>query len=226
MRSHSPKDGFVLAFALVMLAIATIVLGGLYTLVSMTARQSIIYEGRNTCRLAAQSAIEYVKPAIEKKFQDAIGGTEVKIGPRSSTAYSWFNLPNGGTTLGSSRAYYTLPSTNIVINGCEVKLEFGPCRQVDSSSSAIVSLIARARRLNANGTFSESVIEELFRFGTGLDIELISETTALACRMLNIDGVAVANQFVNSCRSHSNAVLIVLDFFWNSYFHSFKSLRI
>ena len=167
MRSHSPKDGFVLAFALVMLAIATIVLGGLYTLVSMTARQSIIYEGRNTCRLAAQSAIEYVKPAIEKKFQDAIGGTEVKIGPRSSTAYSWFNLPNGGTTLGSSRAYYTLPSTNIVINGCEVKLEFGPCRQVDSSSSAIVSLIARARRLNANGTFSESVIEELFRFGTG-----------------------------------------------------------
>ena len=66
MRSHSPKDGFVLAFALVMLAIATIVLGGLYTLVSMTARQSIIYEGRNTCRLAAQSAIEYVKPAIEK----------------------------------------------------------------------------------------------------------------------------------------------------------------
>ncbi|MDO5317771.1 MAG: hypothetical protein Q4G65_04010 [bacterium] len=167
MRSHHSKDGFVLAFALVMLAIATIVLGGLYTLVSMTARQSIIYEGRNTCRLAAQSAIEYVKPAIEKKFQDAIGGTEVKIGPRSSTAYSWFNLPNGGTTLGSSRAYYTLPSTNIVINGCEVKLQFGPCRQVDNTSSAIVSLIARARRLNPNGTVSTSVIEELFRFGTG-----------------------------------------------------------
>ena len=167
MRAHSPKDGFVLAFALVLLAISTIVLGGLYTLVSMTTRQSAIYEGRNACRLAAQSAIEYVKPAIEKKFQDAIGGTEVKIGPRSSTAYNWFNLPNGGSTLGSARVYYTLPSTNIVINGCEVKLQFGPCRQVDNTSSAIVSLIARARRLNPNGTVSTSVIEELFRFGTG-----------------------------------------------------------
>ena len=167
MRAHSPKDGFVLAFALVLLAISTIVLGGLYTLVSTTTRQSAVYEGRNACRLAAQSAIEYVKPAIEKKFQDAIGGTEVKIGPRSSTAYNWFNLPNGGTTLGSSRVYYTLPSTNIVINGCEVKLQFGPCRQVDNTSSAIVSLIARARRLNPNGTISTSVIEELFRFGTG-----------------------------------------------------------
>jgi len=166
--NHPPsKDGFVLAFALVMLAISTIVLGGLYTLVSMAARQSIIYEGRNTCRLAAQSAIEYVKPAIEKKFQDAIGGTEVKIGPRSSTAYNWFNLPGGGSTLGSARASYTLPSTNIVINGCDVRLQFGPCRQVDNSSSAIVSLIARARRRNVNGTESVSVIEELFRFGTG-----------------------------------------------------------
>ena len=167
MISHPQKDGFVLAFALVLLAISTIVLGGLYTLVSMTTRQSAIYEGRNACRLAAQSAIEYVKPAIEKKFQDAIGGTEVKIGPRSSTAYNWFNLPNGGSTLGSARVYYTLPSTNIVINGCEVKLQFGPCRQVDNTSSAIVSLIARARRLNPNGTVSTSVIEELFRFGTG-----------------------------------------------------------
>ena len=167
MKYDSSKGGFVLVFSLVLLAISTIVLGSLYTLVSMTVRQSAIYEGRNACRLAAQSAIEYVKPAIEKRFQDSIGGTQVKIGPRSSTAYSWFNLPNGGMTLGNSRASYTLPSTNIVINGCEVKLQFGPCRQVDNSSSAIVSLIARARRPNVNGTVSSSVIEELFRFGTG-----------------------------------------------------------
>ena len=164
---RSGRDGFALVFSLVMLAIAVIVLGGLYTLVSASARQAAIYEGRNACRLAAQSAIEFVKSAIEKRFQDAIGGTQVKIGPRSSTAYVWFNKPQGGSEIGSGQVRYQLPSTNIVINGCRVRLEFGPSGQIGTSSSAVVSLIARAQRTNPNGTVSTSVIEERFRFGTG-----------------------------------------------------------
>ena len=167
-RQPPTHRGFALAFSLVMLLITTLTLGGLYTLVSGAVRQAAIYEGRNVCRLAAQSAIEIVKPQIDIAFQKSTGNTTVRIGPRSSTAFNWFNLPSGGRSIGTGSYTYTLPSTNFVINGCVISMQFGPSGQTaTNSSSAVVSLIARASRVNPNGSRSTSVIEERFRFGTG-----------------------------------------------------------
>ncbi len=60
--------------------------------------------------------------------------------------------------------------------------------------------------------------------GTYLPIVSIGETAAFTGCGLNIDGVAVLDEFVNSRRGHAHAVLIVFNFFWNTNFHRIYSL--
>ena len=49
---------------------------------------------------------------------------------------------------------------------------------------------------------------------------LVGESAAFACGFLNKDSVSVFYEFVYSCRGHCHAVLIVLNLFWNSNYHS------
>ena len=161
--------GFALAFSLVFFAIVAFLLAGLFSMVSNSARMSAIYMGQNRCRLAAQSAIEWVKPQLDVMFQKhtgSNGGASVRIGPKASTAYAWF-ANSDEKTIGTGRYVFTLPSTNVWFNGCEVKLFFGPSGQIDNSSSAIVSILARARYVDPNRVVSDVAIEERFRFGVG-----------------------------------------------------------
>lgn len=165
-RQHS--RGFALAFSLVFLVIVSFVAMALFGTVSFSTRMTSIYLGRSRCRLAAQSAIEWAKSRINTAFEQYTGvsTSTVRIGPKASTAYAWFNTAAGVQTIGTGTYAFTLPaSTNL--NGCTVRMWFGPSGQVENSSSAIVSLIVEATRLNPNGTTSEIVVEERFRFGTG-----------------------------------------------------------
>ena len=50
-------------------------------------------------------------------------------------------------------------------------------------------------------------------------ILLVGEATPLSCRMLHEYLMAVLDEFTHSRRGHAHAVLIVLDFFWNTNFH-------
>ena len=168
----SRKAGFALAFAIVIFAVASFLMLGLFTMVSSSSRYAAVAMGRNRCRLAAQSAIESVKVDIRTAFERFTGNNStVRIGPRSSTSYAWFSSGNAfsigsGTLANGTR--YDLPTTNIVINGCSVRLCFGrPCGQIGSSSEAIVSIIGRAEYTDPNGIQSASTIEERFRFAVG-----------------------------------------------------------
>ena len=69
MRNRRHSAGFVLPFALVLIACATIVLGGTLAYVSNTGRQSAIYADRTRCRLAAHSALDAARGVIYKKFE-------------------------------------------------------------------------------------------------------------------------------------------------------------
>ena len=60
--------------------------------------------------------------------------------------------------------------------------------------------------------------------GARCHIVLIRETATLAGRMLHDDAVSALYQFCHSRRGHAHPVLIVLDFFWHTYFHSSKYL--
>jgi len=169
---RNPRDnsaGFALAFSLVFFAIVTFLLAGLFSMASNSARMSAIYMGQNRCRLAAQSAIEWVKPQLDVMFQKhtgSNGGASVRIGPKASTAYAWFSNSDE-KTIGNGTYTFVLPATNVWFNGCEVKLFFGPSGQIDNSSSAIVSILARARYIDPNRVVSDVAIEERFRFGVG-----------------------------------------------------------
>ena len=168
----SSSAGFALAFSLVFFAIATLLMAGLFGMLSSSVRMSAIYMGNNRCRLAAQSAIEWVKPQIDIMFKKHTGanggGAAVRIGPKASAAYAWFGNSDGnGKKIGTGTYAFVMPATNVWFNGCEVRLYFGPSGQIDNSSSAIVSIIARAKCRNANGTVSDIALEERFRFGVG-----------------------------------------------------------
>ena len=54
---------------------------------------------------------------------------------------------------------------------------------------------------------------------TSLHILVVGESTPLACCMLHAHFVTTTGQFCYSRRCHTNAVLIVLNLFRNSYFH-------
>ena len=55
---------------------------------------------------------------------------------------------------------------------------------------------------------------------SGLHILVIGEPAALAGCVLYAHLVATTRQLCHSRRGHTHAVLIVLDLFWNSYFHN------
>ena len=55
--------------------------------------------------------------------------------------------------------------------------------------------------------------------GSSSDIIIIAEAAAVARSMLHTHLMAPSGQFCHTRRCHAHAVLIVLDFFWDSYFH-------
>ena len=57
-------------------------------------------------------------------------------------------------------------------------------------------------------------------FSTYCLIICILKTAILACGMLHVDFMTMLTEFVYACRSHANTVLIVLNFLWNTDFHS------
>ncbi len=165
---RAAAGGFALVFSLVALVLVTCLTAALFSMVSSASRATAIYVGRSRCRLAAQSAIEWAKLGVNAAFEKHTGKntSAVRIGPKSSTAYTWFNASAGSRTIGSGAYTFTLPATTN-LSGCTVKMCFGPSGQIANSSSAIVSLIARATCTNPNGTVSDIALEERFRFGVG-----------------------------------------------------------
>ncbi len=165
-RARAAAGGFALVFSLVALVLVTCLTAALFSMVSSASRATAIYVGRSQCRLAAQSAIEWAKLGVNAAFEKHTGKntSTVRIGPKSSTAYTWFNASAGSRTIGTGSYTFTLPATTN-LSGCTVEMCFGPSGQIANSSSAIVSLIARATCVNANGTVSDIALEERFRFG-------------------------------------------------------------
>ena len=57
-------------------------------------------------------------------------------------------------------------------------------------------------------------------FGSRLKVFLVAESAVLSGSVLHIHSVSVFYQFGNSSRCHSDPVLVVFDFFWNTDFHN------
>ena len=170
---HRNAGGFVLPMAIILLAVSTITLAALMGYVSFTTRMTAIHLGNSVCRLAAQSAIEAAKSEIYRTFYAYSGGSSVRIGTMTGTAFNWFDsysrgtpptetAPGTGSTIGSGTVV-TLPGTTN-INSCAVTPLVWHSSRVSGQPAAIVTLRATAIRHNPGGTVSSSTIEERIRF--------------------------------------------------------------
>ena len=62
--------------------------------------------------------------------------------------------------------------------------------------------------------------------GSYLLILFISKATVLTSGMLHHHFVSMSNEFSYTSRSHSYTILIILDFFWNTYLHDVMFLKV
>lgn len=174
MKSNNQQSGFVLIFAVVVLGAAAIILGGVFSYLSFTARATMMNIAKSDCRFAAQSVIDRAKVGIDTAFTAYTGkNATVRIGPKSGDAYDWFEVFSDPWTIGrgtlAAGTAYRLPltpgytSTNVL--GCVVTPRFGGFTRDGDSSWAIVSIVATAS-LTTNGVMATVTIEERVRFAT------------------------------------------------------------
>ena len=173
MKKISPKFGFILPTAICLLFVCSLAIAAVLSYVSFTTRMTAIHLGNSVCRLAAQSAIEAAKRDIYKAFYAYSGGSSVRIGTMTGTAFDWFNTYSPGTpptdsspgttsSIGSS-IVVTLPGTTN-ISGCAVTPIVHHSGRISGQPVAVVTLRATAIRQNPGGTISSSTIEERVRF--------------------------------------------------------------
>ena len=173
MKKISPKFGFILPTAICLLFVCSLAIAAVLSYVSFTTRMTAIHLGNSVCRLAAQSAIEAAKRDIYKAFYAYSGGSSVRIGTMTGTAFDWFNTYSPGTpptdsspgttsSIGSS-IVVTLPGTTN-ISGCAVTPIVHHSGRISGQPAAVVTLRATAIRQNPGGTISSSTIEERVRF--------------------------------------------------------------
>ena len=152
------RHGFILPMAVILLAVTSLILAAVMGYVAFTTRMTDVHLGNSVCRLAAQSAIEAAKRDIYKAFYAYSGGSSVRIGTMTGTAFDWFDnlstlnnlvVPPGGTTN---------------INGCTVSPSVSRTFRPSGTTTGIVTIRATATRTNPTGTVSSSTIEECIRF--------------------------------------------------------------
>ncbi len=173
MKRSSSISGFVLPVTVFLLFLCSVAMAAVLGYVAFTTRMTAVHLGNSVCRLAAQSAIEAAKSEIYNTFYQYSGGSSVRIGTMTGTAFDWFDSYSQGTpatatsagtasTIGSGTVV-TLPGTTN-INGCTVTPIVWSSGRVAGQPAAIVTLRARAVRNNPGGTVSSSTIEERIRF--------------------------------------------------------------
>ena len=173
MKRTSSIRGFVLPVTVFLLFICSVAISAVLGYVAFTTRMTAVHLGNSVCRLAAQSAIEAAKSEIYSTFYQYSGGSAVRIGTMTGTAFDWFNTYSRGTpptstsggtasSIGSGTVV-TLPGTTN-INGCTVTPVVWLSGRVSGQPAAIVTLRATAVRENPGGTVSSSTIEERIRF--------------------------------------------------------------
>ena len=173
MKKTSFQNGFILPLTIILLMVCSLAIAAVLSYVSFTTRMTAIHLGNSVCRLAAQSAIESAKRDIYKTFYAYSGGSSVRIGTMTGTAFDWFNSYSRGTpptedspgtasTIGSGTVV-TLPGTTN-ISGCAVTPIIHHSGRVSGQPAAVVTLRATAIRSNPGGTVSSSTIEERVRF--------------------------------------------------------------
>ena len=173
MKRSSSTNGFVLPITVFLVFICSVALAAVMGYVAFTTRMTAVHLGNTVCRLAAQSAIEAAKSQIYSTFYQYSGGSAVRIGTMTGTAFDWFNTysrgtPPSATSAGSassigSGTVVTLPGTTN-INECTVTPVVWLSGRVTGQPAAIVTLRATAVRTNPGGTVSSSTIEERIRF--------------------------------------------------------------
>ena len=161
MKRRNP-DGFILPTAIILLAVCSILVSVVMGYALLTTRMTDAHLGNSICRLAAQSAIESAKRDIYKTFYNYSGGSSVRIGTMTGTAFDWFNTYSANS-IGKGGSAVTLPaSTNI--NGCTVTPTIHNSERPTGTATGIVTIRATAMRVNATGVISQSTIEERIRF--------------------------------------------------------------
>ena len=161
MRRRNP-DGFILPTAIILLAVCSLAISAVLGYVAFTTRMTDVHLGNSVCRLAAQSAIESAKRDIYKTFYNYSGGSSVRIGTMTGTAFDWFNTYSA-SSIGKGGSVVTLPSTTN-INGCTVTPTIHHSTRPSGSVTGIVTLRATATRANPTHTTSTVTIEERIRF--------------------------------------------------------------
>ena len=68
MKKTSPKHGFILPTAIILLFVCSLAIAAVLSYVSFTTRMTAVHLGNSVCRFAAQSAIESAKRDIYKAF--------------------------------------------------------------------------------------------------------------------------------------------------------------
>ena len=170
---RNSKHGFILPLTIILLVICSLALGIALKYMSFATQMTRVYLNDSVCRLAAQSAIESAKRDIYKAFYAYSGGSSVRIGTMTGTAFDWFNSYSRGTAetpdspgtasyIGTGSNVVRLPgSTNI--NECTVTPVIYYSKRIPGEPAAIVVLRATASTV-VNKMPSSSTIEERIRF--------------------------------------------------------------
>ena len=156
------QNGFILPTTVILLFVCSLALATVLGYAAFTTRMTDVHLGNSICRLAAQSAIEAVKQDIYKTFYNYSGGSSVRIGTMTGTAFDWFNY-HTANSIGKSGSTVTIPVTTN-INGCVVTPRIHSSTRPSGTTTGIVTLRATATRINVTGTTSQSTIEERIRF--------------------------------------------------------------
>ena len=97
MKRSSSINGFILPITVFLLFICSVALAAVLGYVAFTTRITAVHLGNSVCRLAAQSAIEAAKSEIYNTFYQYSGGSSVRIGTMTGTAFDWFDTYSHGT---------------------------------------------------------------------------------------------------------------------------------
>lgn len=161
MTCRSARSGFVLPFALVTMAVASIAIAALGGYAGFSSRMARYHIAHTKCRFAAQSAIEEAKTDVANAFERYVGevAPTVKISPVRTDVYNWFNYGDA-TTIGT-RITYRIPES-LEIDGLPVRVWFA------EHGDGVVRIRAQAKGRYAGGPEASSTIEETVVFG-GLD---------------------------------------------------------
>ena len=144
------QNGFILPTTVILLFVCSLALAAVLGYAAFTTRMTDVHLGNSICRLAAQLAIEAVKQDIYKTFYNYSGGSSVRIGTMTGTAFDWFNY-HTANSIGKSGSTVTIPVTTN-INGCVVTPRIHSSTRPSGTTTGIVTLRATATRINVTGT--------------------------------------------------------------------------